>query len=674
MASFFEQLEPSKILDNLKRKLYGRQNDKKIDSIDAALDNINKNILNKNTKNYSEIMQRMISNTISYDEVNNITADLISDIENQSRLTRYVNAEELCECIPYCERALQVLSDGVISTDDITKKTIQVLDGDNQSTSTSDADMAEIRNIINKLKIDEMLRSIVPETLRLGDHFVEICDYTSKDIPVTQSVLNEEDEFDGDYGDSEFLLEWEQVGANNEIERRPLNLKLEVVEANYTDISDTSREKFVELSNIRLIPHDPRNVVKLQSKRYKMCLGYLVMPSGESGPGININQFGVTASPTTMGRQPSGLSSLFPGQSSVVGIDGVYQTLMKKIKSHVTNSDIAVNRREILLLLMRAIREIEEESEQQNQDKGNQVTLSIRYVPVYRMQHFKLPSQKFFPYGESIFYKSTFQGKLLIALETAVTMKRISDSTEKRLIYFETGMSREGKNIVEELKNKFKKRKFSIDSIGTISSIPSQLTSFEDIYVPQSKGRRFMEFDTLNKSVDIRDTTEELKYVRDTIVAGLNVPPAYLSLEENLSNKAALTFENALFAQAIVSYQHILSKDLQDMVDKIYTFTKGKRIKEGATITFSPPKMLQMERDAEKYELSSRVINALVEFGVPKEWAVKNFIDLPWNDIEHSKSEEDLNKLEEPPSPDEMMGGAYGGGYGAVGGLPPSAY
>jgi len=705
MINFFEQSDPRKLLDTLKTKIYGKQNDKKLDSIDSTLEKISDNILNKNTKNYGEIVQKLMSNSVTNDDIRDITSDLTTDVETQNRITRYLNAEEMCDSIPYCERALQVLVDGVISPDDITKKSLQVLDdGIAKTGDVASTQGTEIRNIIDKLKIEDLISDVIYGAMKLGDHFVEICDYTSKDTPLTQSMLNESETVDindtTEYmdellGEDDPILEIEDFAENyntftndqnenidlledNDVSNigtfhRKLTVKITLTEDNTTQVKDgeeNSADKTVNVENVRIIQHDPRCVIKLQSKRYKMCLGYLVLPSGSntsSGNGSNANQYGISSTPMSFGgRYSGGLSSLYPGAKNVSGIDMVYQTLMTKIKKYISNSDISINKREVLIMLMRTIKELEDENADNTSSKSkDSVNLEIRFVPTMRMQHFKIPSQRFFPYGESIFYKSTFQGKLLIALETAVTMKRITDSIEKRVIYFETGLSRNGKNIVEELKTKFKKRKFSIDNAGTISTIPSQISSLEDIYIPQTKGRRFLEFDTLNSSASIRDATDELKYVRDTLVAGLQVPPAYINLEENLSNKAALAFENALFAQTIVSYQHTLAQDLQDMINKIFTFIKGERIKEGIIVTFSPPKMLQMERDVEKYDMANRIVTTLVEMGAPRKWAVKKYVDLDWDEAEGAEPDAKLTDIEKPSEDDGGMGGGFGGGmYG----------
>ncbi len=677
-------LEPRFVLSSLKKILYGNQQEPRIDYIDSALARISSQILNKNSRNYAELMRTAFTKTLEREDFNTLPGTLTNDLETLGRITRYINASEIVDGITYCARALKVLTDGIISPDDITKKSIQVLP-ETQSSEENNDQIELIKNIIKKLKIDTLVWTIVYETLKNGDQFVEICDYKSADVPITQSLLTEgfklSDEDLKILEDSTHVLSIDESYLNElEETKREITINLQFIieknadenqiikiltEENNEDEGDKKNKKYTfsskdrktEISDIRILLHNPRNVIKIQSKRHRMCLGYLILPEFDSG----YNPFiGSDASPSKSMIQ-FGLTSLMPNSSIVTGIDSLYRDMMSKIKKYAKNDDIFINKKEVMALLTRSISEIDMD----DHDSKN-VPFKVRFVPVERMEHFMISSQRFFPYGEGIFYKSTFQSKLLIALETAITIKRISDSVDKRVMYIESGLPRDARTIIEELKTAFKKRKFSIDTLGTVGTVPSSITAYEDIYVPQSRGKRFVEFDTLQSNVQIRDVVEELKYFRDTIVAGLDVPPAYLNLEENLSNKSALTFENGIFSQTIVAYQYVFSEILHSFLSKITQLLNGFKIKDTITITFPPPKMLQMERDAEKFDMVARIVQALSDMGVDREWAVRKYIDLPWDDIEKYSNKSDIDNKLEPPGPEDNMMGAAGG----MGGMP----
>ncbi len=89
--------------------------------------------------------------------------------------------------------------------------------------------------------------------------------------------------------------------------------------------------------------------------------------------------------------------------------------------------------------------------------------------------------------------------------------------------------------MVDQIKQEFNKRKVSLDDFSTIDSIPSAISTFEDIYIPKKDGTPYVDVETFDAgNVDVSRKVEELKYQRDTIVSGLSVPPSFVGVEENL--------------------------------------------------------------------------------------------------------------------------------------------
>jgi len=61
------------------------------------------------------------------------------------------------------------------------------------------------------------------------------------------------------------------------------------------------------------------------------------------------------------------------------------------------------------------------------------------------------------------------------------------------------------------------------------------ITTFEDVYIPQKDGKAFVDVSTFDEGrVDTRGKVDELKFMRDQMVASLGVPPAFIGIEENL--------------------------------------------------------------------------------------------------------------------------------------------
>jgi hypothetical protein len=299
--------------------------------------------------------------------------------------------------------------------------------------------------------------------------------------------------------------------------------------------------------------------------------------------------------------------------------------------------------------------------------------MNIRYVPPNNIQHFKRPSTKYEPYGESIFDACQFSAKCLVAMETALAVQRLARSTEKRKIAVEIGLPRDARKMIEKLKEELRKRKVTLDNFGTVDTIPSMITTFEDVYIPQRDGKPFVDISTFNEgNVDIRNKVEELKFLRDSVVASLGVPPSFINIEENLSNKAALTEENILFARTIVSHQKYITDQINKLVQKVYDIISPEEalsILDNVLIALPSPKSLQYEREARYLSELANLIETLERIGIPREYTKKKYLsNIDWEDLKNyevgEKIEKELGTTKEDPM-DAMggMGGTGGMGY-----------
>jgi len=626
----------------VKNKIIKTSSDKSMDKVDDVLKRVSDSIVNKDNMNQAELLRKMFSDTIDTSMFENISSNITFSTELMSRLNRYTNSEEICDSIPYCARALKVLSNEIVSPDDITKEKLQFIR--TKSISPADErDLINVKSINEVLKIEDSLHDLVSETLKFGDQFIEICNYSSEDVPLTQSILNEGYTYPAEY---EIKYKTPKITPRNKtvIEEETVIIKPIIEEAK-------DKDSAVDLSKIRLIIHEPSYVIKLQSGRFKLCLGYLILPrtSNPMDP--------LQPSTGTNSANQSRLRNILNYSSTnrdFMGVDRLYKDVIDQVKRHIGKSDLVVNKKEVKTMISRVIKELD--------DDENGI-LRLRYVPPERMQHVSIYNRRFFPYGESIFYKTTFSAKLLIAFETALVIKRIGDSSDKRAIYIETGIPRNTRNLIEEVKEGLQKKKFSLGTVGSIGSIPNMITSYETFFIPQTKGKRYVEFDTVPATSSIRDLHDELKFFRDELVSSLDVPPSYLNLEENLSNKNALSFENQLFARTIVAYQSMLSKHIYNLFSKIYKMVYTSNLPMGLIITFMPPKMLQIEREAEHMETIVRLINALVELGVNKEYLKRKYLSIDWEKLKEFETDDSMDdKVKGSKGSEEEGGGSFGGG------------
>jgi hypothetical protein len=641
------------------------------DEIENTISQLSTEVINKDNYNYAETIRNLLTNNIdstSFD--NSIGNNLANAPENVKRFNRYVNADEIEMKISQCGRALKVLSDSITSPDNINKKALLFLLDKNTTDEVNDEIINNLKTISDELEMEDLMHEMVYCSLKYGDYFVELCDYKSKEIPITQSlmlsegvkkpqlnkkykisIVNENFKPDPDLDikdpDSEdFFIKVQIVEdinhsdsilnnnqSKNNILKENNNIPLESDDKKVKNKKD--KKLLHDIKDVRLITHDPRRVIKIQSERYRMNLGYLILPVKNTDSKVS-NMY----SNNHFSSSPYGGSQL-SSLNMVRGIDAIYKDVIKMVKKYVDTSDIAVDDKELKILLQRAIQDLE--------DTGKDTrTLKIRYVPPERMEHFAINTSIYFPYGEGIFEKSLYSAKSYIALKDATTIKRLSDATEKRIIHVDTTMPRNSRNLIESLKEKLKKIKYNVDSFGNIGSISSMITNFQEFIIPMNKQREYVRFDTLPPSADLRSLSDELKTFRDDILSSISVPPSYVNIEEGLSNKNALALESFMFAETINSYQQIYSKYLYSLFNKLYKFVKSEKLPKEIIITFPPPKFLRLEKEAEYAEAITRIINSYSQFDIPKEHVLKKYLSEDWDEIEDIRLKEKINQRMDP--------------------------
>ena len=553
---------------------------------------------------------------------------------------RYKSYQAIVSSINYAYRALQVLVDNILSPDDITKTALEVRPTSFLETGTPlEAKVRYVKDVVKKLELERKLDGVVRNTLLFGDLFCEIGG--PKAALTSQTLLSEAETYlqrieeDINSGIKEIITE--PIGKDRYCK---INLDYTSLhEAEKTDDDSSTKEK--KLANIKMIFHDPQYVVKLQSAMFPMCFGYLIFPMQMSMPGLAMAD---------------------------EAINNICIAILKSLEKKIPQMKDFKDDEELKQIIKAMVG---------NADLNK--SIDIRYVAPDKMVHFLRPTTKYYPYGESIFDSSQYTSKVLIALETALAVQRLSRSTEKRKIAVEIGLPRDARKAVESLKEEFRKRKISLDSFGTVDTIPSMITTFEDVYIPQKDGKPFVDISTFTEgNVDIRSKTDELKFLRDQMVSSLGVPPSFLGIEENLSNKAALSEENILFARTVVAHQKYLTHQIRELLQKIFDIVDPEEaltILEHVEVSLPVPRSLQFEREARYMNELTSLVENLERIGIPKEYSKKKYLSqIDWDEVKKYEIDQKIEKTLDPQkkSSDEMgMGGdlgALGGEYGGIAG------
>jgi len=618
----------------------------KTSGIDAKLDQAVRDIVsyksNSGRNGYIDLVKSLISKGGTLDVGPNVfqAGTTPASLGQGGRLQRYKAYEAILSHINYCQRALDVLTDNILSPDDITKTSLDVNPKSYiEDIENAQSNVKDVEEVIKKLKLEEKLDIIVKNTLQFGDFFCEIADaktaLTSKSAFLSEAVLTGNNQ---DVESKETLHE--------KIDKKDLKIIMDF--SSLDDIKkdssttivtgmDNKDKKKLNPEDLHLLFYDPKRVVKLQSDMFPICFGYLIFPSAILAPQLMI-------------------------QNQVVNT--ICKSILTSVQKRIPGmSNDNINTKDLQDIIAAMVKEVDYTK-----------AMNIRYVSPDKIQHFLRPTTKYYPYGESIFDPCQFNAKVLIAMEVALTILRLNRSIEKRKVSVEIGLPRDAKQAIERLKEEFKHRKISLDSFGSVDTIPSQICSFEDIFIPQKDGKSFVDISNWNEGMaDTRSKIDELKFIRDSIVASLGIPPAFIGLEDQINAKATLSEENVLFARTIVNHQKYLTHQIQELITKVYDIInpeKALTILDDVQINFPSPKSLQFEREAAYMSNLANLVETLERIGVPRDWSKKHYLtSLDWVEIEqHEINSKIDNTLKTDPAEGSEPGG-MGGGLMPSGGL-----
>ena len=648
----------SKIEDlyaQLKSTLVGTRTQK----VDAKLDQATKDIIqykaNSGRLGYINLVKSVISKTTGSMAISPQSGGIFAQASSGptafgqgARLNRYKTYEAIIANINYCHRALMVLTDNILSPDDITKISLEIKAKTFlEDELPNESRVKRVKTIIKTIKLEERLDIIVKTTLALGDFFCEIASaktaLTSKTILAESQIYVQQQQESLNAGEIDRLTFTHKVNGkskiniNVDIDYRSFNDILEKSTPESADKTDRKKTKELEMKvkNLNLVFHKPSLVVKLQSSLFPVCFGYLVFP--------NITAFGIVG----------------PALEDDM-VNQICKSIITSVERKIPQMKEFKNNKELASIIKAMVK-----------SSDPQEAMEIRYVPPDKVVHFKIPSTKYHPYGESIFDSVQYSAKVLIALETALAVQRLSRSTEKRKIAVEIGLPRDARNVIEAMKEEFRKRKISLDSFGTVDTIPSMITTFEDVYIPQKDGKPFVDISTFNEgNVDVRSKVDELKFMRDQLVASLGVPPSFIGIEENLSNKAALSEENILFARTVIGHQKYLTHQFTELVQKIFDIIDPEEaltLLDNIEIGLPTPKSLQFEREARYMNEITGLIDSLERIGIPNEYSKRKYLpNFDWAEIKKYDIDEKVEKAVDPSKGEDEMGG-MGGGMGGMG-------
>jgi len=591
-----------------------------------------------------------------------VLSDILGDISRESlkmlltdRAARYVEYEAIIRQITYAKRALKVITSEIVSPNNMDTQMLNIREN-THSMASGDRVKETTRNvqqIIRDLDLAPLIKQTVHMSCKYGDSFVEIIDMDQE--LVRKGILQESLSFEGL---EEALLgkkEGEEIEVSAKKVFKPVTI---TIYQNEPVISDSKQKHLQEAEDASaLLGEDKEEEDELaKRKRQKSKLQNLLIMKHNPGVVVRLGEqacFGYLVFPKELGNAPPmDFNIIYAATENEKLKDFLKKFKMQLAKQVNLKKDLEFNR-DLKVILTKLYLFYNDEK-----TKSSAMAPEVRYVPPENIVHFKLHSDVFDPYGESIFHNLEFDAKLVILFKISMTIMRLSRSSEKRVIAMEVGIDKNARNAMEKIKEHYERRKYSISDTGGIDSVPSLITTFENIYVPMKDGKRFVEFDTLGNPGDLGQSVEDWKAMRDSFVAGMDVPPAYLGLEENVESRALLSHENLIFAKSIIDYQTSLEPSVNNLISSIHFLVFGTYC-DDIWLSFPRPRTIELAQDSEYLEALDRFFELVKKLKLSQDKYKRKYIDSDLIEKSEKDFEEDIDAGQE-------------GEMGGAGGMPPA--
>ena len=193
----------------------------------------------------------------------------------------------------------------------------------------------------------------------------------------------------------------------------------------------------------------------------------------------------------------------------------------------------------------------------------------------FQIAHFRLASDSnFLPYGKSMIEATRKIWKQLTLMEDAMLIHRIMRAPSKRVFKIDIGNipPNEVDNYMQRIINKMKKTPFVDEATGEYNLKYNIQNLTEDFFMPVRGGDSGTEINELG-GIDY-DSTEDIEYLKNKLLASLRVPKAFLGFDENVGGKATLAAEDVRFARTIERIQRIIASELTKIA-VVHLYSQG---------------------------------------------------------------------------------------------------
>jgi len=245
----------------------------------------------------------------------------------------------------------------------------------------------------------------------------------------------------------------------------------------------------------------------------------------------------------------------------------------------------------------------------------------------FQIAHFRLANDSnFLPYGKSMVESTRKIWKQLTLMEDAMLIHRIMRAPSKRVFKIDIGNipPNEVDNYMQRIINKMKKTPFMDEQTGEYNLKYNMQNLTEDFFMPVRGSDSGTEISELG-GIDY-DSTEDIEYLKNKLLASLRVPKAFLGFDENVGGKATLAAEDVRFARTIERIQRIIVSELTKIA-VVHLYSQGYTDEDLVNFELelaSPSTMYEQEKIellGQKVTLARDMIQDKI---LPTEWVYDN--------------------------------------------------
>mgnify|MGYP005631872391 CR=1 FL=1 len=254
----------------------------------------------------------------------------------------------------------------------------------------------------------------------------------------------------------------------------------------------------------------------------------------------------------------------------------------------------------------------------------------------FQVAHFRLANDSnLLPYGKSMLEGARKTWKQITLMEDAMLIHRIMRAPEKRVFKIDIGNipPNEVDNYMQKIVNKMKKTPFIDENTGDYNLKFNIQNLTEDFFMPVRGGDSGTSVESLPGMQ--YETTDDLEYLKNRILASLRIPTPYLGFDENVGEKATLAAEDVRFARTIERIQRIITSELTKIA-VVHLYSQGFTDEElvNFELKLTNPSTIY---EQEKLELWGNKVtlardmkdNALL----PSDWVYKNIFNFSNDEI-----------------------------------------